>query len=114
LAQLVLYLPYVTVGRGGTGVQERQAVVRAGEAVDGVHVAVTAHAEGSLIDATEHACLGRLARGAYHLHRPDEAAGTTMHSLIRMVRRRKKHVGGMPEWIGRSSRVLDGVILLHI
>jgi hypothetical protein len=92
LAQLVPYLAYVAVGRGGAGGQEREAVVLAGEAVGGVHVAVAARAEGGLVGAAEHARHGRLARGTEHLHRPDDAAGRTMHPLIRVVR------GGRSAW----------------
>jgi hypothetical protein len=75
-------LAYVAVGRScdGGGGQERQAVVLAGESVGGVDFAVAARAEGGLVGAAEHARLGRLARGAEHLHRPD-AAGATMNGV---------------------------------
>lgn len=63
----VLYLADVAGGRVGR--VEREAAVLAGEAVGGVHVAVAARAEGGLVGAAEHARLGRLARGAEHLHR---------------------------------------------
>ena len=91
------YLAYVAVGRGDVGVRdEREAVVLAGEAVGGVHVAVAARAEGGLVGAAEQARLGRLAGGAEHLH-GGPAAAATMHRLNSQRRRR---LGSAETWKG--------------
>jgi hypothetical protein len=104
------YLAYVAVRRGyggggvGCGREEGQAVVLAGEAVGGVHLAVAARAEGGLVGAADHARLGRLARGAENLHGSSEPIDH--YTIIRVEGRGRRRRGRrlrLELWIDREG-----------
>jgi hypothetical protein len=88
---------------GGRG-EEGQAVVLAGEAVGGVHLAVAARAEGGLVGAADHARLGRLARGAENLHGSSEPIDH--YTIIRVEGRGRRRRGRglrLELWIDREG-----------